>query len=54
MFSDLAGELEVMEAANEQECADCIAKHPDKIVGVKIRLTSQIANKGKNEHEAYR
>lgn len=39
---------------DEQQCLDCIAKHLDKIVGVKIRLTAQVANSGKHEHEAFR
>lgn len=52
--SGLAGELDDMEDLNEQQCLDCIAKHPDEIVGVKIRLAAQLANKGKHELEAYR
>ena len=52
--SGLVGELEDMEDVNEQQCLDCIARHPDEIVGVKVRLTAQIANKGKHEQEAYR
>ena len=43
-----------MKDLNEQQCLDCIARHPDKIVGVKIRLVAQIANDGKHEEEAYR
>ena len=43
-----------MNDADEQQCLDCIAKHLDRIVGVKVRLTAQIANRGKNEHEAFR
>ena len=43
-----------MEDLNEQQCLDCIAKHPDKIIGVKIRLVAQLANNGKHEDEAYR
>lgn len=50
----LAGELNDVKDLNEQQCLDCIAKHPDKIVGVKIRLVAQIANNGKHEEEAYR
>lgn len=43
-----------MEDVNERECLDCIAKHPDEIVGVKIRICAQLADNGKNEEEAYR
>ena len=45
-----------MDDVNEQQCLDCIAKHSgdNHIVGVKIRLGAQIANKGKHEQEAYR
>ena len=50
----VAGELDDLDDVDEQQCLDCIAKHLDKIVGVKVRLTAQIANSGKNEHEAFR
>lgn len=50
----LGGELNDVNDLNEQRCLDCIARHLDKIVGVKIRLVSQIANNGKHEEEAYR
>ena len=43
-----------MKYLNEHQCLDCIARHPDKIVGVKVRLVAQIANNGKHEEEAYR
>ena len=50
----LVGELNDMEDINEEQCLDSISKHPHDIVGVKIRLGAQIANKGKHEQEAYR
>ena len=53
-LTGVAGELDNLDNVNEQQCLDCIAKHLDKIVGVKIRLTAQIADSGKNEHEAFR
>lgn len=39
---------------NEKECLDCIAKHSNEIVGIKIRLVAQISNNGKNEIEAFK
>ena len=53
-MTGVAGELDNLDDVNEQQCLDCIGKHLDKIVGVKIRLTAQIANGGKNENEAFR
>lgn len=53
-MTGVAGELDNLDDVNEQQCLDCIAKHLDRIVGVKIRLTAQIANGGKNENEAFR
>ena len=50
----VAGELDDLNDVDEQQCLDCIVKHLDKIVGVKVRLTAQIANSGKHEHEAFR
>ena len=52
--SGLVGELNDLEDLNVQQCLDCIARHPDVIVGVKIRLVAQLANNGKHELEAYR
>ena len=54
LFLGLVGELHDIEDVNEQQCLECTARHPDEIVGMKVRLTAQIANKGKHEHEAYR
>ena len=48
------GELEVLEDVDQRQCLDCVAKHLDQIVGIKIRLAAQISNDGENEHEAYR
>ena len=53
-FVGVPGELEVLEDVNEQECIDCALKHPDKIIGIKIRLVANISNEGKHEEEAYR
>ena len=53
-MTGVAGELDNLDDVNEQQCLDCIRKHLEKIVGVKIRLTAQIANGGKNENEAFR
>ena len=50
----MAGELDNLNDVDEQQCLDCIAMHLDRIVGVKVRLTAQIANGGKHEAEAFR
>lgn len=53
-IGDHPGELEILSDVNEEECLQCIQSYPDDIVGVKIRLTAQIANEGKHEKESYR
>lgn len=51
----LPGELHNIDDVDKQQCLECIRKHPDKIVGVKIRVTAQLANNNREqEHEAYR
>ena len=48
------GELETLKLVNEEDCVDCIEANRDLLVGVKIRLSDSLADKGKNEDEAYR
>lgn len=53
-IADLPGELESLDDVNEEQCLDCVRAHPDTIVGIKIRLSTYIANQGKHEAEALR
>ena len=48
---DLPGELSNIDDVNVSECLDCIDNNRDKIVGVKVRLSAQLANNGVNEVE---
>ena len=36
------------------ECLECIESNREMIVGIKVRLSAQLANNGRNEKEAYR
>jgi dihydroorotase len=47
------GELELLKLASVQGCVDCIERNRDVLVGVKIRLSDSVCDKGKNESEAY-
>ena len=48
------GELDSLSDVDEELCLQCIEANRDMVVGVKLRLTSDIANNGKHEMEAYR
>jgi len=48
------GELESPRFANVDGCVQCIEENRDVVIGVKIRLSSSIADNGRNEAEAYR
>ena len=50
---DDPGELETMKLVHTQDCIDCIEANRDLLIGVKIRLSSSIADDGKNEAESY-
>ncbi len=51
---DDPGELETLKLVHTRDCIDCIESNRDLLVGVKIRLSSSIANDGRNEVEAYK
>ena len=53
-IADLPGELESIDDVNEDDCLECARANPDMIVGMKIRLSANIANQGKHEAEALR
>ncbi len=48
------GELESLKLVNEEDCVNCIEANRDLLVGIKVRLSDTLADKGKNEDEAYR
>ena len=50
---DDPGELETLKLVHSQDCIDCVESNRDILVGVKIRLSSSIADEGRNEAEAY-
>ena len=50
----VSGELECLDDVNIDQCLECIRNHPDVIVGIKLRLSAQLANGGKHEEEALR
>jgi len=50
----MGGELDCLSDVDEKLCLQCIEANRDMVVGVKLRLTSDIANDGKHEMEAYR
>jgi len=39
---------------NVDACVKCVESNRDMIVGIKLRLSDTIADRGKNEEEAYR
>ena len=39
---------------DEDLCLQCIEANRDMVIGVKLRLSTSIANNGKHEMEAYR
>ncbi len=48
------GELDLLDLADLEGCVDCVNANRDLIVGIKIRLSESLANRGRNEAEAYR
>ena len=50
----MGGELDCLSDVDEKLCLQCTEANRDMVVGVKLRLTSDIANDGKHEAEAYR
>ncbi len=52
--SDDPGELETLKLIHTEDCIACLEANRDVLVGVKIRLSSSIANQGANEAESYR
>ena len=48
------GELDHLSDVDEDLCVQCIEANRDMVVGVKLRLSTGIANSGKHEMEAYR
>ena len=51
--NDDPGELESKKLVNASDCVECIEANRDLIVGVKIRLSSSIADQGRNEAFSY-
>ena len=51
---DAAGELESAKFIHAEDCAACIRANRDILIGVKVRLSASIADKGRNEALAYR
>ena len=47
------GELDALNQVNEEWALRCLKDNSDMVVGVKIRLSSDCANDGKNEAEAF-
>ena len=43
-----------MNIVNVDACVKCVESNRDMIVGIKLRLSDTIADRGKNEEEAYR
>jgi len=50
----IGGKLDCLSDVDEELCLQCIEANWDMLVGVKLRVTSDIANDGKHEVEAYR
>ena len=48
------GELDNLDDVDELSCLECIESYKNRVVGIKIRLSDDIANDGKHEFEAYR
>ncbi|KAL4220994.1 hypothetical protein ACF0H5_019258 [Mactra antiquata] len=48
------GESDTLAVLDEEQCAQCIEENRDVIVGVKVRLSYTICDKGKTENEAFR
>ena len=48
------GECDSLNQVDVKSCVDCVEKNRDLIVGIKIRLSADIARNGEYEEEAYR
>jgi dihydroorotase len=48
------GELDSLNQVHVEQCVKCIKENRDMCVGVKVRLSADAANDGKNEAEAFR
>ena len=53
-IDDLPGELSNIDDVNVNECIEAINSNRERIVGIKIRLSADLANDGSNEPEACR
>lgn len=53
-IDDVPGELSNLDNVDIAKCLQCINTHRDHIVGVKVRLSAQLANNGENEAEGCR
>jgi len=50
----IPGELDLMKLVVTEDCVECIEANRDLLIGVKIRLSEEIADEGRNEAESYR
>eukprot|EP00106_Octopus_bimaculoides_P023174 XP_014790616.1 PREDICTED: deacetylase EF_0837-like [Octopus bimaculoides] len=48
------GECDSLNVVDVDGCVSCIRKNRDMVVGVKVRLSSTVADDGRNEEEIYR
>ncbi|GAB1602270.1 uncharacterized protein LOC115230581, partial, partial [Argonauta hians] len=48
------GECDSLNVVDVEKCVTCIQDNRDLVVGVKVRLTSNVADNGRNEEEIYR
>lgn len=48
------GECDSLNQVDSDLCVKCIEENKDIAVGVKIRLSTMVANDGQNEEEAFR
>ncbi len=53
-LDNLPGELSNIDDVNVSECVEAINKNSERIIGIKIRLSADLANDGSNEPEACR
>jgi dihydroorotase len=50
----IPGELDLMKLVVTEDCVSCIEPNRDLLIGVKIRLSEEISDEGRNEAESYR
>ena len=48
------GELDSLNQVSAEACIDSVLSNRDIVVGIKVRLTADVSDNGKNEQEAYR